>query len=117
MTQSWTSQQSSRTRPGPRNRAPSTTLETTCIPAQPPTRQWQTASTSGCFGVPRSDREGDEDLAHDGMTDGQCNPRDRFRREVADEMWFMNKGAIIEREPPSAVLSNAQQPSLWEFLA
>src|SRR4051794_33341796 len=56
MTQSWISRLSSRTRPGPRSRAPSTTRETTCIPAQPPTRQWPTASTSGCFGLPRNDR-------------------------------------------------------------
>ncbi len=56
-------------------------------------------------------------FARDGMT-MVCVIREiGFAREVADEVWFMNKGAIIERGPPSAVLSNAQQPSLREFLA
>ena len=56
-------------------------------------------------------------LARDGMTMVCVTHEMGFAREVADEVWFMNKGAILERGPPSGVLSNAQQPRLREFLS
>jgi polar amino acid transport system ATP-binding protein len=56
-------------------------------------------------------------LARDGMTMVCVTHEMGFAREVADEVWFMNKGAILERGPPSAVLSDAQQPRLRKFLS
>jgi polar amino acid transport system ATP-binding protein len=56
-------------------------------------------------------------LARDGMTMICVTHEMGFAREVADEVWFMNNGAILERGPPSTVLSNPQQPRLREFLS
>ena len=45
----------------------------------------------------------------DGMTIVCVTHEIGFAREVADEVWFMNKGAIIERGPPSAVRSTSSR--------
>ncbi|HZJ87392.1 MAG TPA: amino acid ABC transporter ATP-binding protein [Erysipelothrix sp.] len=40
-----------------------------------------------------------------------------FAKEVADTVWFMDEGVIVEKGSPHAIFDNPQDPRLQEFLA
>jgi len=40
-----------------------------------------------------------------------------FAREVADEVWFMDEGKLIETGTPEAFFSNPQHPRAQRFLS
>jgi polar amino acid transport system ATP-binding protein len=55
-------------------------------------------------------------LAAGGMTMICVTHEMGFAREVADEIWFMEKGAVIERGKPGELMNNPSNPRLQYFL-
>jgi polar amino acid transport system ATP-binding protein len=55
-------------------------------------------------------------LAAGGMTTICVTHEIGFAREVADEIWFMQAGAVIERGKPSELADLSDCPRLGEFL-
>ncbi|MCG7522535.1 amino acid ABC transporter ATP-binding protein [Ruegeria sp. Ofav3-42] len=58
-----------------------------------------------------------KDLAADGMTCILVTHEMGFAREVADHIYFTDKGVIVEHGPPSTFFDNAQDPRTKEFLS
>jgi polar amino acid transport system ATP-binding protein len=56
-------------------------------------------------------------LASDGMTMMCVTHEMGFAREVADEVWFMDAGKLIETGTPEAFFSNPQHPRAQRFLS
>jgi len=56
-------------------------------------------------------------LASDGMTMMCVTHEMGFAREVADEVWFMDEGKLIETGTPEAFFSNPQHPRAQRFLS
>lgn len=57
-----------------------------------------------------------KDLATQNMTMLCVTHELGFAREIADEMWFMDKGRLIERNVPNEFFSRPQNPRLIQFL-
>ena len=57
------------------------------------------------------------ELAEDGMTMIVVTHELKFAHEVADHVWFMDAGRIVEHGPPSAVLEQPIQQRTRSFLA
>jgi polar amino acid transport system ATP-binding protein len=55
-------------------------------------------------------------LAASGMTMICVSHEMGFAREVADEIWFMERGEVIERGKPSELLGSTSHPRLQDFL-
>ncbi len=55
-------------------------------------------------------------LAADGMTMMCVTHEMGFAAEVADEVWFMDSGAVIEKAPPRQFFDAPEHPSLQRFL-
>ena len=58
-----------------------------------------------------------KDLAAEGMTMLVVTHEMGFAREVADKVFFMDGGVVIESGSPAEVLDNPQQPRTKNFLA
>lgn len=58
-----------------------------------------------------------KDLAAEGMTMLVVTHEMGFAREVADKVFFMDGGVVIESGSPAKVLDNPQQPRTKDFLA
>ena len=58
-----------------------------------------------------------KDLAAEGMTMLVVTHEMGFAREVADKVFFMDGGVVIESGSPAEVLGSPQQPRTKEFLA
>ena len=58
-----------------------------------------------------------KDLAAEGMTMLVVTHEMGFAREVADKVFFMDGGGVIESGSPAEVLDNPQQPRTKDFLA
>ncbi len=58
-----------------------------------------------------------KDLAADGMTCILVTHEMGFAREVADHVYFTDKGVIVEHGPPVEFFSNATDPRTREFLS
>ena len=58
-----------------------------------------------------------KDLAAEGMTMLVVTHEMGFAREVADQVFFMDGGVVIESGSPAEVLDNPQQPRTKDFLA
>ena len=58
-----------------------------------------------------------KDLAAEGMTMLVVTHEMGFAREVADKVFFMDGGVVIESGRPAEVLDNPQQPRTKDFLA
>ncbi|MGV0430187.1 amino acid ABC transporter ATP-binding protein [Corynebacterium tuberculostearicum] len=58
-----------------------------------------------------------KDLATEGMTMLVVTHEMGFAREVADKVFFMDGGVVIESGSPAEVLDNPQQPRTKDFLA
>ena len=58
-----------------------------------------------------------KDLAADGMTCILVTHEMGFAREVADHIYFTDKGIIVEHGPPSTFFANATDPRTKEFLS
>ena len=56
-------------------------------------------------------------LAHDGMTMMCVTHEMGFAREVADRVWFMDDGSILEKAEPEAFFKNPQHPRAQRFLS
>ncbi|GIF11988.1 amino acid ABC transporter ATP-binding protein (PAAT family) [Actinoplanes teichomyceticus] len=56
-------------------------------------------------------------LARDGMTMVVVTHEIGFAREVADEVVFMDGGVVVEKGPPSEVITNPQQERTKAFLS
>jgi polar amino acid transport system ATP-binding protein len=56
-------------------------------------------------------------LARDGMTMMCVTHEMGFAREVADRVWFMDKGEILEQATPEAFFRNAEHPRAQRFLS
>jgi polar amino acid transport system ATP-binding protein len=56
-------------------------------------------------------------LASTGMTMICVTHEMGFAREVADEIWFMEAGAVMERGKPAELIDSPQHPRLRSFLA
>lgn len=56
-------------------------------------------------------------LAKDGMTMVCVTHEMNFAREVADRVWFMDKGAILEEATPSDFFTSPQHPRARTFLS
>ncbi len=56
-------------------------------------------------------------LAQNGMTMIVVTHEMGFAREVADRVWFMDKGQIIERGSPAEIFGNPQHDRLRSFLS
>ena len=57
------------------------------------------------------------DLAQGGMTMVCVTHEMGFAREVADRVWFMDHGKVLERATPDAFFSRPQHPRARQFLA
>jgi polar amino acid transport system ATP-binding protein len=57
------------------------------------------------------------DLASSGMTMVVVTHELGFAREVANQVVFMDRGAIIERGPPGELLVHPQQQRTRDFIA
>lgn len=57
------------------------------------------------------------DLAVEGMTCIFVTHEMGFAREVADHIYFTDKGVIVEHGPPASFFDNAQDPRTHEFLS
>ena len=55
-------------------------------------------------------------LARDGMTMMCVTHEMNFAREVADRVWFMDHGALIESNTPEAFFSKPQSERAQRFL-
>ena len=58
-----------------------------------------------------------KDLAEDGMTCILVTHEMAFAREVADHIYFTDRGVIVEHGPPETFFKNAQDPRTQEFLS
>lgn len=58
-----------------------------------------------------------KDLAEDGMTCILVTHEMGFAREVADHIYFTDRGVIVEHGPPETFFQNAQDPRTKEFLS
>lgn len=58
-----------------------------------------------------------KDLAADGMTCILVTHEMGFAREVADHIYFTDKGVIVEHGSPNTFFDNAQDPRTKEFLS
>jgi polar amino acid transport system ATP-binding protein len=56
------------------------------------------------------------ELAASGMTMVLATHEMGFARDVADRIYFMHEGRVLESGPPRDVLSNPQQPRTRQFL-
>lgn len=56
------------------------------------------------------------ELAEDGMTCILVTHEMGFAREVADHIYFTDRGVIVEHGPPKTFFDNAQDPRTKEFL-
>ena len=56
-------------------------------------------------------------LAAEGMTMMVVTHEMGFAREVADRVYFMDQGAVVEQGPPERIFENPEQPRTREFLA
>ena len=56
-------------------------------------------------------------LAGSGMTMIVVTHEVGFAREVADQVVFMDDGAIVERSTPAQVIDNPQNPRTQDFFA
>jgi polar amino acid transport system ATP-binding protein len=56
------------------------------------------------------------ELAEDGMTCILVTHEMGFAREVADHIYFTDRGVIVEHGPPKTFFDNAQDPRTREFL-
>lgn len=58
-----------------------------------------------------------KDLAEDGMTCMLVTHEMGFAREIADHIYFTDRGVIVEHGPPATFFDNAQDPRTKEFLS
>ena len=58
-----------------------------------------------------------KDLARDGMTCILVTHEMGFAREVADHIYFTDRGVIVEHGPPSTFFTEAKDPRTKEFLS
>ncbi len=58
-----------------------------------------------------------KDLAQDGMTCMLVTHEMGFAREVADHIYFTDRGVIVEHGPPATFFDQAQDPRTREFLS
>jgi len=58
-----------------------------------------------------------KDLAAEGMTCILVTHEMGFAREVADHIYFTDRGVIVEHGPPATFFDNAQDPRTKEFLS
>ena len=58
-----------------------------------------------------------KDLAKDGMTCILVTHEMGFAREVADHIYFTDRGVIVEHGPPATFFSDAKDPRTQEFLS
>jgi polar amino acid transport system ATP-binding protein len=58
-----------------------------------------------------------KELAEDGMTCILVTHEMGFAREVADHIYFTDRGVIVEHGPPESFFKNAQDPRTKEFLS
>ena len=58
-----------------------------------------------------------KDLAEDGMTCILVTHEMGFAREVADHIYFTDKGVIVEHGPPNVFFDNAEDPRTKELLS
>ena len=58
-----------------------------------------------------------KDLAQDGMTCILVTHEMGFAREVADHIYFTDRGIIVEHGPPSTFFTEAKDPRTQEFLS
>ena len=56
-------------------------------------------------------------LAHDGMTMMCVTHEMNFAREVADRVWFMDAGRILEKADPATFFGSPQHPRAQRFLS
>jgi len=56
-------------------------------------------------------------LAHEGMTMVCVTHEMGFARDVADRIWFMAEGKILEKATPQEFFANPQHPRAQQFLA
>ena len=56
-------------------------------------------------------------LAADGMTMMCVTHEMNFAREVADRVWFMDAGCILESAEPAAFFRSPQHPRAQRFLS
>jgi polar amino acid transport system ATP-binding protein len=56
------------------------------------------------------------ELAASGMTMALATHEMGFARDVADRVYFMHEGRVLESGPPRDVLSDPQQPRTRQFL-
>jgi len=56
-------------------------------------------------------------LAHEGMTMVCVTHEMGFARDVADRIWFMAEGKLLEKATPQAFFANPQHPRAQQFLA
>ena len=56
-------------------------------------------------------------LADEGMTMMCVTHEMNFAREVADEVWFMDAGQILEKAKPDAFFGNPEHPRAQRFLS
>ena len=58
-----------------------------------------------------------KDLAEDGMTCILVTHEMGFAREVADHIYFTDRGVIVEHGPPDTFFDSARDPRTKEFLS
>lgn len=58
-----------------------------------------------------------KDLAQDGMTCILVTHEMGFAREIADHIYFTDRGVIVEHGPPESFFSEAKDPRTKEFLS
>lgn len=58
-----------------------------------------------------------QELAEDGMTCILVTHEMGFARELADHIYFTDRGIIVEHGPPASFFSNAKDPRTKEFLS
>jgi polar amino acid transport system ATP-binding protein len=58
-----------------------------------------------------------KDLAKDGMTCILVTHEMGFAREVADHIYFTDRGVIVEHGPPATFFTDAKDPRTQEFLS
>jgi polar amino acid transport system ATP-binding protein len=58
-----------------------------------------------------------QELAEDGMTCILVTHEMGFARELADHIYFTDRGVIVEHGPPASFFSNAKDPRTKEFLS
>jgi len=56
-------------------------------------------------------------LANDGMTMMCVTHEMNFARDVADRVWFMDAGRILEKADPKAFFTSPQHPRAQRFLS